>query len=323
MGRSKALIEKALRMDGLSYYARVTTFTNATHFKANDLAGWGDDYFNDWHVYVARDAGGAGAAPQNESQRISNYTSSDGTFTHDAFTTPLAVGDEILIIHHDIGSITAPIDMLSRPSICLYEGWQDEAGIDTTVWTVTDPATGAAWSRGASGAYLRATAAPNAIETARLVSDQRWIAAPDTYGTNTILRKLVLEFELKLANVANLDETLTFLGLTTGAADNRSTDNIIGWGINTDVLESITDVGSAETTNTTFGETLTNWNKLKIEVYSGHVKFYINESEVADHTTNLPDYPFYLNFFLDTDGAGGASTIEIGIVRVWYEDIFR
>lgn len=214
-------------------------------------------------------------------------------------------------------------DMLSRPSICLYEGWQDEAGIDLSVWTVTNPVTGAAWSRGDSGAYLRATSAPNATETCRLVSDQRWIAAPDTYGTNTILRKIALEFELKLTNIANLDETMTFLGLTTAVADNRGSNNIIGWGINTDILESITDNAAAETTNTTFGETLTNWNKLKIEAYTGHVKFYINEMEVAEHTTNLPDYPFYLNFFIDTDGAGGASTIELGITRVWYEDIYR
>lgn len=95
-----------------------------------------------------------------------------------------------------------------------------------------------------------------------------------------------------------------------------------GWGINTDVLESITDDGISETTNTTFGETLTNWNKLKIEVYSGHVKFYINEVMKADHTTNLPDFPMYINFHVDTV-AGGAATIELGVVRAWTEDIAR
>lgn len=213
-------------------------------------------------------------------------------------------------------------DMLARPSIHLYEGWQDEAGIDATVWTVTDPATGAAWARGASGAYLRATSAPNANETARLRSNQRWIAAPDIYGTNTVLRKLVLEFEMKLTGVANLDETLTFIGLTPAVGNDRSSNNIIGWGINTDALESITDDAGVETTNTGFGETLTNWNKLKIEIYSGHVKFYINEVEVADHTTNLPDLPMYLNFFIDT-AAGGAATIELGVIRAWTEDIAR
>ncbi len=242
----------------------------------------------------------------------------DTPYIHDqAISTPTT--DSVADI---VDRVLKALDMSVRPTVELCETWQNETGIDVNLWTVTDPATGTVWSRGASGAYLRAMSAPNADEDARLVSDQRWVAAPDIYGTNTTLRKLVLEFELKLTDVANLDETRTFLGLTTGAGDYRSTDNIIGWGINTDVLESITDDGISETTNTTFGETLTNWNKLKIEVYSGHVKFYINEVMKADHTTNLPDFPMYINFHVDTV-AGGAATIELGVVRAWTEDIAR
>lgn len=101
----KPLIEPALRIDGLSYYAIVTTWDNANNFKADDLAGFGDDYFNDWYVYVVRDAAGLGAAPQNELQPISNYVSADGTFTHTAFTVDLTVNDEVLILHESLASI--------------------------------------------------------------------------------------------------------------------------------------------------------------------------------------------------------------------------
>lgn len=114
MGRSKALIEKALRLDGLSYHAIVTTWDNATQFKADDLAGWKDDYFNGWYVYVVRDLGGAGVAPQNEIQPISNYADADGTFTHLGFTVNLAVGDEILILHESIGSIIINTGVISN-----------------------------------------------------------------------------------------------------------------------------------------------------------------------------------------------------------------
>lgn len=224
----------------------------------------------------------------------------------------------------EIGRLVETFDILAarRPSIDFIETWQDEVGIDATVWTVTDPTTGAAWSRGASGAYLRATSAPNANETARLVSDQRWKAAPDTYGTNTIHRRLVLEFELKLTNVANIMNAVAFIGLTPGAGDNRASNNIIGFALAADVLQSVTDNGGTETVNTTFGETLTNWNKLKIDIYAGHVKFYVNEVEVADHTTNLPDAPMYVNYYIITEG-GGAATIDVGVTRVWTEDIVR
>ncbi len=83
---------------GLSYYGKVTTFTDTTHFKASVLAGFGNDFFKGYFVYVVRDAGGAGAAPQFEQVEVLDYTSLDGTFEHDAFSTPLAVDDEILIV---------------------------------------------------------------------------------------------------------------------------------------------------------------------------------------------------------------------------------
>lgn len=201
----------------------------------------------------------------------------------------------------------------------LSETWQDELGIDLTVWSLTNPATGTAWSRGAAGAYLRATSVPNANETARLVSNQRWLVAPGVYGTNTVARKTILEFELRLTNVANLDNTLCIFGFTPGQADNRGTPNILAWILQADILASLSDSGGVETVNTGFGETLTNWNKLRIEVESGVARFYVNEGLVATHIINLPNAPMYENSFIGTE-AGGAGTIEQGITRCWHED---
>jgi len=124
MGRSKALIEKALRIDGLSYYARVTTYTDPTHFKADDLASWGDDFFKDWFVYVVRDAGGAGAAPQDELVKITDYTSSDGTFAHVAFTTPLAITDEVLIVHKSVAAAIACGGGVNTGGISIWDSFE-------------------------------------------------------------------------------------------------------------------------------------------------------------------------------------------------------
>ncbi|GAH25999.1 unnamed protein product [marine sediment metagenome] len=223
----------------------------------------------------------------------------------------------------DLAAILEYAQMVSRPHMKFYEAWNDETGIDATVWTVTDPATGVAWSRGASGAYLRATAAPNTGENARLVSDQRYIVAPRIYGTNTILRNFTLEFELKLTTPGNIEEAETFLGLTTATGHKRSNNDIIGWAILSDVLQSVSKEAANEENNTTFGETLTNWNKLKIEVYNGNIGFFINEEPVANHTTRLPSFPFYLNFYYEADGGAGAATIELGIIRLWQEDFIR
>ena len=85
------------------------------------------------------------------------------------------------------------------------------------------------------------------------------------------------------------------------------------------MLQTVTDDGGSESANMGFGEDLTSWNKYRITVCSGHAKFYLNETEIADHAANLPDVPMYLAWRLHTDG--GACLIEIANVRIWPEDV--
>ena len=96
--------------NGLVFRGEVTTYTDTTHFNVSSLPEYGnaddfpDEFFKDYAIYVAWDAGGAGAAPQGESQDVTAYSSSDGEFTHAAFTTPLAVGDIVLLIQPIVNS---------------------------------------------------------------------------------------------------------------------------------------------------------------------------------------------------------------------------
>lgn len=104
--------------NGLVYRGTVTTYTDTTHFKVSgfpeygDADDFGDNFFKDYYVYVVWDKDGAGAAPQGESQPASAYTSSDGTFTHAAFTAPMEAGDEVLLIHPSAlnASVLADLD---------------------------------------------------------------------------------------------------------------------------------------------------------------------------------------------------------------------
>jgi len=85
---------------GLVFYGKITTFTDSNNFKVSGLVGYGDDFFNGYVIYVLRDAGGASAAPQYESQICANYASVDGSFNHATiFSADLAVDDEILLIN--------------------------------------------------------------------------------------------------------------------------------------------------------------------------------------------------------------------------------
>lgn len=217
-----------------------------------------------------------------------------------------------------------------RPEMRLYEGWQDELGIDFTLWSLTHPATGAAWGRGAGTgvmiADLVAAAAPNANETARLVGNQRWPFGPELSGVNSILRVIELEWEFAIGTLANLDNALTVFGWGPTQVITRATNNIAAFALvgAGNALQTVTDEAGVETVNTGFGENLANKNKLKITSVQiagvATVQFYLNETLIASHITDLPDLPMYPNWFFDT-GAGGACAHEIGIIRVWTEDI--
>jgi len=106
-----ALAAKVDATQGLVYYGVVTEIPAPNEFTIPTLAGLGAAKFTDmsaiapYYAFVFRDAAGGGAAPQGEYQPITNYGTGSGTFSSDAFTVPLGIGDEILIIHPFLAKI--------------------------------------------------------------------------------------------------------------------------------------------------------------------------------------------------------------------------
>lgn len=252
-------------------------------------------------------------------EKVARIMNKDTAETFDRSTDSLeALADAIAVLPTLIGSGT--------PNISMLETWKDVAGIDPTIWSVTNPATGTAWTRGSGtgnmAGGLRAMTAPAANETARLLSVQQWTCAPNLFGTNWMVKQLILEFEMAITvGLANLDNTNTFFGMSLGGIATRATNNSLGFalvGAGND-LQTYTDDAGAETVNTGFGEDLTQRNLFKIHAYAGHIKFYLNGTEIADHAANLPDGPMFLQFYLDT-GAVGACTYQLGPVRAYELD---
>lgn len=233
--------------------------------------------------------------------------------------------DTLILIPDDVSSmirylkgILATVAAVASPTRTLVETWQDLLGIDPTVWVVTNPATGVAWARGENGAFLLATTTPNANETPRLRSVQQWIHLPNTPNLNLIVKKTILEWTMTIGVLANLDNAAAFFGFTNIQAGTRAVNNIIGFGLLADVLQTVTDSGGVETVATGFGEDLTLYNKFRLEIYEGNVDFYLNEVLIANSAVNIPNVPCYINFYPATDG-DGACAFTLGIVRCWYE----
>ena len=160
-------------------------------------------------------------------------------------------------------------------------------------------------------------------QTARLRTIFTFRATPsvfDSQSPTSMVRGMYVEWEAKFTNVANVDNSATFMGLNASASATRATTNLIGFGLNSDSLISITDNAGTESTTAISGITLTNRNLYRITVTGGQIEFSVNGNLVATHTTNIPDIIGYLQYYLDTEG-GGSSTLDIGFVHIFYRGI--
>jgi hypothetical protein len=112
---------------------RVTQILSPTTFLTT-IKGYGDSFFQDWDVFVARDAAGAGAAPQGDKQSCNAYVSASGYFSvgHAFDSAPLAVGDLILVMHPFVSENVLIIDI---PSNDLKQS--DDAEVTTAAGVLT------------------------------------------------------------------------------------------------------------------------------------------------------------------------------------------
>jgi hypothetical protein len=70
------------------------------------LAGFGNDFFNNqFYMQILKNSNNAGAAPEKQTRKITDYASTTGTFTTDAFSAAVEAGDICLILHESVVAI--------------------------------------------------------------------------------------------------------------------------------------------------------------------------------------------------------------------------
>ena len=80
---------------------------STTVIVCDDLAGYGEDYFNTgWKMCVLQNVGvgHAGTPPENQWRDITNYVTATGTFTVTAFTANVEAGDYILVARDEFAN---------------------------------------------------------------------------------------------------------------------------------------------------------------------------------------------------------------------------
>lgn len=71
-----------------------------------DLAGFGNDYFNNkFYIQILLNANSVGNAPETQVRKITDYVSSSGTFTCDAFGANVEENDKIVVMHESLVAI--------------------------------------------------------------------------------------------------------------------------------------------------------------------------------------------------------------------------
>lgn len=235
------------------------------------------------------------------------------------FNNTLIASDDFSSIRY-LKSLMEQVGIGFRPQIQSVDGFQYDGAPSGALWDRTDPATGTAWTIGTSGLYRRCYVAPNLNEVAALRGRAAWPGIGGV-GASSVWRRLILEFSIRFTNVANLDNTLCVFGLASSQAATRATNSLAAFALTGDALQTVTDVGGVEAVNTGFGETLTNINKLAIEVDTDLVRFYLSGALMAQANPHLPpQVPLYPVFYFDTE-AGGAATVELLTgIRIMTED---
>jgi len=213
------------------------------------------------------------------------------------------------------------LDSVAQAYPSFWETWI--LGIRATTYHVTNPVTGVAWAVSVADSYSpMAVSSPNASENCRLVTQGPFAVPGNT--DNYIFKSMTLEFEIMIATVANIDNAVTFFGMSPAVDSDRTTNNILGWCLASDVLQAIYDgAGSEALTACAVDWAATDPHKLRIDINglsTGiETKFTVDGVLKATKTSNFLTKPFYLNFYVATE-AGGASSVKLGMIHLWLRD---
>ena len=187
--------------------------------------------------------------------------------------------------------------------------WNRETGSNSTIARVTSDSD-----------MVKAAIAVPASDTARLRTTYQFRVTPSKFSitdNTSMVRGIFAEWEAKFTNVANINNTTFFMGFSESDTGVRTTNDIIGYGLSSDAIQTVTDNGGTETTNLPSSVTLTNRNLYKLAITENQIEFWINGNQVATHTTNLPDIMPYFMIY-NASEAGGSSTVDLGFCRVFY-----
>ena len=167
-----------------------------------------DDYWNGGDAMIIYDAGGAGAAPQSEIKRITDFVSSTSTITAGTFSAAVAASDRYAIMRRAYGENVRWSDIITQKINQALLTLGPIETVDITSLTIATDQT----------EYSLPLAAKQDLREVWLqvdntdANDNRWVQIHDWYietkgaGTQSLLvlnRQLATDYDLKLVYLAD------------------------------------------------------------------------------------------------------------------------
>ena len=190
------------------------------------------------------------------------------------------------------------------------ELWLD-SGPPNASWSVTNPATGTAWTRESFAGQRMQGVIPNANENARLRLLRDFVIPYE----GSPIQSTYLMFGLNVALDANIDKGVSFFGLTPGVNDNRTSNGVVGFYLDSNYIYAVYDKGGVEQTYQ-LAQISGSIIYLGVEVSSNFIDVFYATGRVK-RFTRTPGIvePMYPNFYIATLGTG-AARLRIGPVRI-------
>lgn len=156
-----------------------------------------------------------------------------------------------------------------------------------TGWTVTISGGGANINQDGAGSWININATADSLVSTNLMPPSGASTNNYSYGASKTIR---IKFYLKLADTTNRKGwgmCITAANIYTAQTD--TTNGEIRFINNAGTLYAQNANGTATSTDITSGITMTNWNLYEIVFTPGiDIKYYVNGTLKATHTTNLP-----------------------------------
>jgi hypothetical protein len=147
MRYTKAILNSENKNKDMFIVGTCEAGSNATTIVCSNLAGYGDDYFNNkWWAQILKNDNSVGNAPEREIREVTDYVTASGTFTVTSFSAAAETDDKFVLLHISLpftkyqeyltgsGNWTCPADVF-KVSVLMVSGGGGSGGVKDTAST--------------------------------------------------------------------------------------------------------------------------------------------------------------------------------------------